>query len=644
MSKANPSHRANAWLCGGVFLAYGLAVYFGLYRSQGLQALQINFHFFSNVLGSLSQRLLSELLPLGLLTAGIAFSPRKWLKAVLIACFLGTLIINLGGIGYYFFAKSPLQWYVLKATRPSLLWGIAPPAGKAALFALAGIAAFLAWRLWKMQSSWLQLASRRRKSLMGGLVLLAGSQAYWLGAFHHDHVSLFANDTRSKKMVRLSELENSAMQSIGSEIWQTLSPIPVEKKPLSPEEEAAVEQGLLDKQFSGSLNPPFKKIVLIVAESLNQDFLSHYNPQIKGSSPFLDQLLENQTHLDEFYPSGPFTLHGLQAMLCGHTHLENGLRNIGHECMPKLISRAGYRTEFIRGFTKYYLGENLHFSKFGFQSITAKEELEEEFPEFASQRPDLAKGWGFSDDYVFNEALERLRSAKPEDKLFLSLLTVDTHTPGGRCYQPDPTFSVEPNHPVLESVRCLDEALKHFISAIQEEGLLDEDTLIVLTADQLFPNYTGLPGDQFKISFRLPPGRIPLIMLSGRRLELAASQGSQVDLASSILDSASQPIPPYYLGKSLFSHPSPAPMGQEREYGYVIFQNRFHSFSLAPGKEEAHKPQEGPMGLYLQIPKNSHGELLKRVEMAKKERARPSDSSLIYKWYFNRYHRNELAE
>ncbi|MGA2500786.1 MAG: hypothetical protein ABSH20_23865, partial [Tepidisphaeraceae bacterium] len=99
-------------------------------------------------------------------------------------------------------------------------------------------------------------------------------------------------------------------------------------------------------------------------------------------------------------------------------------------------------------------------------------------------------------------------------------------------------------------------------------GLMDEDTLVVITADHCLPSIPALgelPG-----ASKSPFERIPLILLSRRVLPSfePARQASQLDLAPTLLHLLNLPVPAGYWGRSLFD------AGRTRVPFVGIFQNR----------------------------------------------------------------------
>ncbi len=106
----------------------------------------------------------------------------------------------------------------------------------------------------------------------------------------------------------------------------------------------------------------------------------------------------------------------------------------------------------------------------------------------------------------------------------------------------------------------MDYDLDLFLKELEQSQLIDDDTLVVLTADHCCPTTPAirtLPG-----ATNSPFDRIPLVLLSPRLLPLADRNRatSQLDVAPSILHLLGLPVPQGYWGRSVCdasSGPSP---------------------------------------------------------------------------------------
>lgn len=614
------------------FLGYSAFLYYTLYHVSGLQPFQVNVHFFSNTIGSLSKRLLSEVGPYALIFFLLYYTKTFWIRIVLIALFLALFLINVLTIAFHFITRSNFQFYIFEGFNLNILLSFFTPRIWLAVFLLIAVMTGTVYGLLKFKNREKKLWIAKKRFFLILLTLLAFGSPL-LPVRYSDHASLRKHDSLIKRFFKTINLEQPGTSLLYRELKYLYLPPQVVHQELTADEEAQVSALKLDEQLTQLFPNPPKKIVLVVAESLNQSFLSQYNDQIPGATPNLDRLILQHSSIGGFYPSGPYTLQGLSTMLCGHTNSRQTQLNPDHVCTPKQLLEAGFDTEFIRGASKYYVGENIHFNKFGFDSITAKEELTEKFPDFKEAHSGEYKSWGYTDNFVFDEAVDRLKNSQSEDKLFLTLLTVDTHIPGGRCaYE---RTENDPENPLLFSINCFDRVFGEFMDTLEKEGLFDEDLMVLLTSDQLYPAFKTVPGDEFATSFVLQPGRIPFLMISKSDFELKADWGSHVDIAATLLDAVNLEVPSYYMGKSLLSNETIIPMGQDRQDGYMIVGNQFHPLSLNPQLERYQK-KEVPKGFSIKLSPQDDLQAIAQQKIDEIE-TQQNQESAFFKWYYNKF-------
>jgi len=591
----------------GFFLIYFMLIYGILYHLNNLSPFQHNTYFFSNVIGSLCKRYLSEISPF-LLIFFLLFhdAKRLWMRLWLVGIFDAIFLTNTLTLFYYFVTRANYQFYALKGFEWHLFFTFFTPVLTVALVGFIVVMISLSAALIKIRAK--EPIPRFKKWVFAIFLTALAFASPFISVQYSANESIRGSDQLEKAFYQTVELENSGLAILIREAGFVLYPPKKTTYTLTPGEKELIATEKLDDRIQTPLKKPYKKIIFIVAESLSQQFLSGYNPELPGMTPALDKLIDTYPHLDAFYPSGYFTLQGLAASLCGHTNLDQSLNRESHDCVPKILKEAGYQTEFIRGASKYYVEENVSFKKMGYDTLFAKEEMTEKYPEFTVAQPKLYKSWGYTDNYVFDEAIDRLKKAKPNDKLLLTLLTLDTHVPGGRCsYAKTPE---DPQDPILFSVHCLDRVLGEFMDRLNQENLIKDDTALLLVADHPYPAYFEIPGTNYQTSFLMEPNRIPLVMITKAKLALKAQQGSQVDIAPTLLNLANQPTPPYYMGKSLLSNPNPTPMGQDRKNGYMIVDGHFHPLSLNPNIQGLNQNEVG-----------------KEANLA----------NALFKWYYDRY-------
>ena len=255
--------------------------------------------------------------------------------------------------------------------------------------------------------------------------------------------------------------------------------------------------------------------------------------------------------------------------------------------MPKILKKNGFKPVFIRSASKFFANENLVFQNMGFSEIIGREDF------FADENlKQYIYGWGLEDRILYEQVFEYIKKNRNR-KLFVSILGTDTHPPYGQIhykhlkYPPTPATSVKGNANLwLKAVDRMDFDIAGFIEKLDKEGLFDESTLIVVSADHSCPlnNVTAkIPGHP-----RNNLAKIPLIFLSKRPLPEAdfSTRASQIDIAPTILHLLGIEKPAGWWGKSLFA--------EKREGKALGFDKNFIYFSSGSDTKtiNAEKPKD----------------------------------------------------
>lgn len=281
---------------------------------------------------------------------------------------------------------------------------------------------------------------------------------------------------------------------------------------------------------------PFRKVVMIAQESLALDYFHSINPDIPAAaSDFLDELTHRFPAARNFRGSTYPTLHGLISLLFSRVPAQYHLmRDTGATSLFQLMQQQhGSRGFLIDGLSRFYGGENVIVRKvMGVEKYIAYEDLAEEYPE-----PPV-NSWGFHDDVVLDKAFKIMKENREQSYMIL-VKTIDMHQPPSYCGIPLDKMPAEvASHPnqVVRSVYWTNNCLRQFFKAVEGAGLLDEETLIVVTADHYpMPNYGHsdlVRGEYYLFN------RLPLILASGRKEPLpgfdAERLACQLDVAPTI--------------------------------------------------------------------------------------------------------------
>jgi len=345
-----------------------------------------------------------------------------------------------------------------------------------------------------------------------------------------------------------------------------------------PYEKPAVQQSNAREQYS--------RIIIIAFESLALEYLNTYNKKIPAcASDYFDRLIEEYPHCNNFYTSDSPTINGINAILNSNIPYEASYYALNTpESLIKLFKkRYGGSATFIRGVSKFYSGENLLLkSMFDFDNIIAYEELALKYPEPAKFL------WGFTDDVVLLETLNIMRKNK-DKPCFIFTKLIDQHQPPFYCGIPSDQLPSEvANHPspIVASVYWANYLLRKFVETCKHEGLIDQDTLLIITADHYPPLGYGHQ-DLFDEPQLFPLGKLPLIFITPKKNAFEGMNADkiccQLDLAPTICYLAKLQQPSTFKGNNILFTSSPDRMLGHFN-GTIFWKNKTDTFSAKLGE------------------------------------------------------------
>ncbi len=337
------------------------------------------------------------------------------------------------------------------------------------------------------------------------------------------------------------------------------------------------------KAQSQEKNFPYKKIVMIVFESLHAEFIHFYNQKNipAGTTPFLDSLLSQYPHMDNYYTSAMPTSRGLNAMFMSQLEYWSQFSAQYHHDTLFSLAKQHYDMDslLIRGITEHYEDELRQFkSAFKLGGLWGKETLEKKYP--------LPFFWGFNNDAVYQEGLDFL-AKNPDKPQFLILKTLDLHQPAPFAGNKSDTFpEAIKNHPepTIKALHWADSLLADLFQQLHQQQLMD-DTLFIITADHV---PFGGRAHQTLVNREKKHymGRLPLIFVAKDLSPFAnldqSQYASQIDLAPTLLDLMGIDCPPYYLGRSLLqpSEKNAAISYAIRKANYLLYTSQNDSFTV----------------------------------------------------------------
>lgn len=297
----------------------------------------------------------------------------------------------------------------------------------------------------------------------------------------------------------------------------------------------------------GNDSPTFKRIILVTVESLSLDFTNfEQSPCSETITPRIDALMASYPSAALWTNASP-TLYGLSTMFSSHPNAKMVLETSYPNSFVRTLKDHGYRTVFIRSAPETYSNEHIYFRKAGFQEIYGRNFFRDEM-----DWSNHISGWGLEDAYLFRYAIDFLKQNR-HDKLFVHLLPADTHTPYGRDNYSDEYPNIPEglscqfdNIRLLKSFYRQDFDIGQFYDTLVRENLLDNETLLILTADHSCPRFYNPEPEILE--------RTPIVFISKEKittLELNQPNISQIDIAPTILSLAGIRPPRGYWGRSL---------------------------------------------------------------------------------------------
>ncbi|HAT26533.1 MAG TPA: hypothetical protein DCS89_05935 [Gammaproteobacteria bacterium] len=278
-----------------------------------------------------------------------------------------------------------------------------------------------------------------------------------------------------------------------------------------------------------------KNLVLVFLEGLETVYMEE--SIFPGLTPNLNALNAQGwqlNNLNQIEGTG-WTMGGIVATLCGTPLVyESSLGGNSimftrfldkATCLPDILRQADYQQVFMGGASLEFAGKGDFLKLHSFDQVLGKAELRRELPDSS-----YLGGWGLFDDSLFALALQQYQRMAAAEKPFnLTLLTVDTHHPGG-----EPSSSCSPyaeiDNSILHAVHCTDYLIGNFIEQLKQHPAY-EDTVVVMVSDHL-----ALRNNAFSLFPKGYERRLYFNVLNSDQLASSQVLATPMDLAPTILE------------------------------------------------------------------------------------------------------------
>jgi phosphoglycerol transferase MdoB-like AlkP superfamily enzyme len=333
-------------------------------------------------------------------------------------------------------------------------------------------------------------------------------------------------------------------------------------------------------------------IVLIVVESLGQEFMGCYNTQTGADTrtPFLDSLARHCTLFDG-RANGKKSIEGITAINTSIPNLmsipfTNSIYDTAeYTGLPALLKKYGYHTAFYHGTYNGVMDFDRVCRRIGFDEYHGKNEY-------------ISSGYGGEDDYdgawgIFDEPFLQYTVQdinKRQGPFFAEIFTVTSHHPYPLPVQYKDTFK-DGRHPILKCVEYTDMSLRRFFDEARKQPWFDS-TLFIILGDHSGPGLSAEYNDYdgwYRIPMMVYDPQNPVGQRNPRIVQ-------QLDLYPSIADLLGLPDTFVCFGQSLLQEP----LGRQVYYGngfYCMVSNNavapeVHDITVVEGDYEEGRPED----------------------------------------------------
>ncbi|MBR1798383.1 MAG: LTA synthase family protein [Bacteroidales bacterium] len=329
-----------------------------------------------------------------------------------------------------------------------------------------------------------------------------------------------------------------------------------------------------------------RNVVLIIIESMGQEFMGCYNDSLKRShTPFLDSLARLST-VYQGRSNGKKSIEGITALTCGIPTLmsipftNSEYADNRFEGIPTILKRHGYHTAFFHGSYNGVMDFDKTCQKIGFDEYIGKDEYDDDCSDGGINYDGV---WGIFDEPFLQYTARYITGYN--EPFFAEIFTVTSHHPFPIPQQYKDVF-IEQEHPILKCIEYTDYSLQKFFERVKSEPWYN-NTLFIITGDHsghgLTREYNDYDGWY----------RIPFIVFDPQNQQGKVEQRivQQTDLLPSLIDMLGINDTTFSFGQSIMQKPN---CGWQVYYGnnyYCMVSNNAlnpsqHDITIIAGDKE----------------------------------------------------------
>ena len=256
-------------------------------------------------------------------------------------------------------------------------------------------------------------------------------------------------------------------------------------------------------------------IIILMLESFNGTYINEKTENGAEITPVMNSLVKKNLSSAFHFSNSIQTVKGQFSLLCGFYPLNIGKASYSLDgkklnCLPKVLSKIGYKSLFYKSYTDdSFDNTKVFFKDVGFDSVENPKSLGIDQSIINSE----SLAWGIKDSASYKIFISEIEKKFSEKTPFLAVMTtLSHHMPFELPREYRLLFTDEKGREesFLNSLHLSDKYLETFIQEY-ENSSFKENTIVVITGDHSFPNgrngsffnEKGASEDNFKVPFVL---------------------------------------------------------------------------------------------------------------------------------------------
>ncbi|MCM3002472.1 LTA synthase family protein [Priestia koreensis] len=222
------------------------------------------------------------------------------------------------------------------------------------------------------------------------------------------------------------------------------------------------------------------KNVIVISMESTQSFVINQKVNGQEITPFLNQFIKESYYFNQFYHQT-----GQGKTSDAEFLVDNSLYPLGrgsvffthagnkYYATPTILKRHGYYSAVLHANNKSFWNRDMMYPQFGYDRFFSLSDYD--------VTPENSVGWGLKDIPFFDQSTEYLRYMP--QPFYAKFITLTNHFPfqlgvEDQYIAPYTSESKTLNR-YFPTVRYTDEALKHFITKLKQDGLYDNSIIII---------------------------------------------------------------------------------------------------------------------------------------------------------------------